>query len=415
MLLAWFIGPALLLALIASGLGILALRRGGSAEGEGETGARREMRIYADQLKEIERDQARGLIAEDEAERLRAETARRLLEADRRAVAVAGQSPRSMRWLGAGAMLAIPLVAGGVYLAQGAPGAADLPLVVRHQEAADLRANRPSQAQMEAEWAASPDHPLPPVVDPQYLTLMEQLREAVASRPDDPRGLRLLAENEANLGNFTASAEAWVRLITLQGPATPPADLAALAEVMALAAGGRISAETETVLERLLERDPQNGTARYYLGLMFAQTGRPDLTFRLWRGLLEDSDPSDPWVPAIRGTIEDLAALAGVRYTLPPEGASGRGPSAADMQAAAEMSEEERQQMIGGMVEGLAARLAASGGPAQDWARLIGALGVLGQTDRARGIWTEARLVFADRPEDLALIDAAARAQGFGE
>ena len=104
-----------------------------------------------------------------------------------------------------------------------------------------------------------------------------------------------------------------------------------------------------------------------------------------------------------------------MRYTLPPEGASGRGPSAADMQAAAEMSEEERQQMIGGMVEGLAARLAASGGPAQDWARLIGALGVLGQTDRARGIWAEARLAFADRPEDLALIDAAARAQGFGE
>ena len=154
MLLAWFIGPALLLALIASGLGILALRRGGSAEGEGETGARREMRIYADQLKEIERDQARGLIAEDEAERLRAETARRLLEADRRAVAVAGQSPRTMRWLGAGAMLAIPLVAGGVYLAQGAPGAADLPLVVRHQEA------HPSHRAAAPEWArlASAEH-----------------------------------------------------------------------------------------------------------------------------------------------------------------------------------------------------------------------------------------------------------------
>lgn len=415
MTLAWFIGPALVLAVIASGLGILALRRGVRPDGDDTPGTRREIRIYADQLKDIERDRTRGLIAEDEAERLRAETARRLLDADRRAISAPEQSPSGMRWLGVAILLLVPVLAVGVYLTQGVPGARDLPLVARHQEAAELRATRPSQAQMEADWAASPDHPLPPVVDPQYMTLMEQLRVAVAARPDDQRGLRLLAVNEGNLGNFTASAEAWVRLITAQGPATAVEDLAALAEVMALAAGGRISAETETVLERILERDPRNGTARYYLGLMFAQTGRPDLTFRLWRGLLEDSDPSDPWVPAIRGTIEELAALAGARYTLPPEGAGGRGPSAADLQAAEEMTPAQRQEMIGDMVEGLAARLASSGGPAQDWARLIGALAVLGQTDRARGIWAEARLVFADRPQDLALIDAAARAQGFGE
>lgn len=415
MLLAWFIAPALVLAVIASGLGILALRRGGRGLAEGAPDARREISIYADQLKEIERDRARGLIAEDEAGRLRAETARRLLEVDRRATEAPGVSPPGMRGLAVAVLAAVPLLAAAVYLTQGLPGAADLPLVTRHQEAAELRATRPSQAQMEAEWAASPEHPLPPVVDPQYLALMEQLREAVAARPEDQRGLRLLAENEANLGNFSASAEAWVRLITVQGPATPVQDLAALAEVMALAAGGRISAETETVLERILDREPRNGTARYYLGLMFAQTARPDLTFRLWRGLLEDSDPSDPWVPAIRGSIMELAALAGVRYALPPEQAGGRGPSAADLQDAEAMTPDERAQMIGGMVEGLAARLAASGGPAEDWARLISALAVLGQTDRARAIWSESRLVFADRSQDLARIDAAARAQGLDE
>jgi cytochrome c-type biogenesis protein CcmH len=414
-MIAWFIAPALVLALITTGLGILALRRGGREAGDAAPGARREMRIYADQLKEIDRDRARGLIADDEAERLRAETARRLLEADRRAVEAPGLSPAGMRGVGIALMLAVPLVAGWVYVMQGAPGAGDLPLALRHEEAAELRANRPSQAQMEADWAASPDFPPPREADPQYLALMEQLREAVAQRPEDQQGLRLLAVNEANLGNFSASAEAWLRLITVQGEAAAVQDLAALAEVMTLAAGGRISAETEMVLERLLALDPENGTARYYLGLMFAQTGRPDLTFRLWRGLLEDSEPNDPWVPAIRGTIEELAALSGVRYTLPPEGAVGQGPSAADMQAAAEMTPEERREMIGGMVEGLAARLAASGGPAQDWARLIGALGVLGQTDRARAIWAEARLAFADQPEDLAVIDAAAAAQGFGD
>jgi cytochrome c-type biogenesis protein CcmH len=102
-----------------------------------------------------------------------------------------------------------------------------------------------------------------------------------------------------------------------------------------------------------------------------------------------------------------------VRYTLPPPDAAGaRGPSAADMQAAMELDPEERAAMIGGMVEGLSARLAASGGPAEDWARLIAALGVLGEHDRARAIWAEAQRLFADQPDGLARIEAAARGAG---
>ncbi|MBD3764142.1 MAG: c-type cytochrome biogenesis protein CcmI, partial [Rhodobacterales bacterium] len=81
----------------------------------------------------------------------------------------------------------------------------------------------------------------------------------------------------------------------------------------------------------------------------------------------------------------------------------------------ADMTEEERQAMIRSMVDGLAERLATEGGGAQDWARLIGALGVLGDTDRARTIWAEAQGVFADRPEDLAAVRAAARQAGVAE
>lgn len=411
--LAWFIVPALVLAALASGLGLLALWRGPDAIAD--EGTRREMRVYADQLREIDRDRERGLIAPDEAERLRAETARRLLEADRRGQAAATLSPKGMRGLAIALLLAVPLGAAAVYGWRGLPGVGDLPLAERHQMAAEIRAARPTQAQMEAAWLADPARPAAPEVDPQYLALIEQLRAALEARPDDPRGLRLLAVNEGNIGNFGASAAAWIRLIDVQGPTTPPEDIAALAEALVNAAGGRVSPEAEVVIERLLERDPDNPIGRYYLGLMFAQTGRPDLTFRLWRGLLEDSAPEDPWVPGLRATLPDLASLAGVRYTLPPENAGGRGPSAADVQAAAGMSEAERQEMIGGMVEGLAARLASSGGPAEDWARLIGALGVLGQSDRARAIWSEARLVFADQPAALELIDAAARAQGFAD
>ncbi len=414
----WFFGPALALTLVIVALVAQGLRRGARVAGA-EPGARREMRIYADQLKEIERDRARGLIPEDEAGRLRAETARRLLEADRRGATPSGESPRAMKALALVLILAVPLGAALLYAREGARLYPDQPLVNRHAEAQALRAARPSQAAMEADWQADPARPAPPEAEEQYLALMAQLRSALAERPDDTRGLRLLAVNEGNLGNHSASAAAWTRLIALEGEADPAAvtveDLTALAEAMVLATGGRVSPEADAVLERLLALDPASGTGRYYLGLMFAQTGRPDLTFRLWRGLLEDSAPGDPWVPAIRGTIGDLAEIAGVRYTLPPETAGGRGPSAEDIADAAGLSAEERAERIGGMVEGLAARLANQGGSAAEWAQLIGALAVLGQSERAQAIRAEARLVFADQPEALAQIDAAARAAGLGE
>ena len=408
-----FFLPAILLTVLAVGLVILGLLRGAQARDSGDA---RDMRIYADQLREIERDAVRGVVSDDEAARLRTETARRLLEADRRTRAETRRSPVAARLGALGLVLAAAALSVGVYSVVGVPALADLPMAQRLADARQMRDDRATQGQMEAAWQSDPTRPPQPVVEAQYLLLMEQLRSALVERPGDLRGLRLLATNEANIGNHSAAAAAWVRVIEAEGDAATSADdLVQLVENMALATGGLISAEAETVMEHILRLDPRNGTARYYLGLMFAQTGRPDLTFRLWRGLLEDSAADDPWVPAIRGTIEELAQIAGVRYTLPPPAAALPGPDAAALDAAADMTDAERQQMIGGMVEGLAARLASSGGTPDEWARLINALGTLGQTERARAIWTEALQVFATSPEALVAITAAARAQGFTE
>lgn len=65
--------------------------------------------------------------------------------------------------------------------------------------------------------------------------------------------------------------------------------------------------------------------------------------------------------------------------------------------------------MIEGMVAQLGARLANEGGPVEDWARLIRALGVLGRTGEASAIWREARDAFADDPAAQEALRAAAR------
>ena len=62
-----------------------------------------------------------------------------------------------------------------------------------------------------------------------------------------------------------------------------------------------------------------------------------------------------------------------------PAGSAPRGPDEADIAAAAEMSDEDRQAMIESMVDGLAARLAEDPSDAQGWQRLARAYDVLGR------------------------------------
>ena len=76
------------------------------------------------------------------------------------------------------------------------------------------------------------------------------------------------------------------------------------------------------------------------------------------------------------------------------------------------MSPEDQQAMIGGMVSGLANRLATEGGPAQDWARLIRAYGVLGDLDSARTVWAEAQQVFVGSMRGMEILTSAARDAG---
>jgi cytochrome c-type biogenesis protein CcmH len=64
--------------------------------------------------------------------------------------------------------------------------------------------------------------------------------------------------------------------------------------------------------------------------------------------------------------------------------AAPRGPSAADVEAAGQMTPEERQAFIRSMVDQLAARLQAEPADPDGWLRLARAYVVLGEGDKAR-------------------------------
>ncbi|MEL6702123.1 MAG: c-type cytochrome biogenesis protein CcmI, partial [Pseudomonadota bacterium] len=353
--------------------------------------------IYAAQLKEIDRDLARGVLDPADAERMRAEVARRLL--DHADVTPAVSAPTSTTPLVIGLALTA-VIALGTYALIGAPGRGDLPLEAR-KAALDARADtRPSQAEAEAAFNATRAAP-GAEADSRLSQMVAQLRTAMQSRPEDVEGLALLARNEAILGNYQDAVAAQRQLLSVKGDAATLQDRAALADLLILAAGGFVSPEAEAVLTDLRARDPANGTARYYLGLMHSQSGRADLAFRLWAPLLAEYPVGAPWSDPIRDQIEDIAAVAGVNYVPPARGGTFAGPSQADVDAAADLSPEDRLTMIEGMVEGLSERLATDGGTPREWAQLIQSLAVLGRVDQARAILAEGRTVFADSREAL--------------
>lgn len=404
----WILAAALTAITALAILSPLRRGRGGAAPA-----AAYDLRVYRDQLAEVERDLDRGVIGPDDAQRLRAEIGRKVLDADRRA-ALSAPAARSGRALWPAVALAA-MLAGAValYLREGVPGAPDMPLAERFAAADAAYRDRPSQAEAEA---AAPARPAPDLsqADPEYLAMIDQLRDAVGRNPDDQQGLALLASNEMRLGNLAAARAAQQRLVDLRGDQADAVQLMQLATLMVDAAGGVVTPEAEAVLRRALTLDPTQPQARYLQGVLLIQNGRPDRAFPLWRGLLDEGPEGAPWIAPIRAAIQDLAWLAGDdEYRAPaPPATDLPGPDADALAAAEDLSPEDRARMIQDMVDRLQQRLATEGGSPEEWARLIAALAMLDQRDQATAILTEARQRFGSAPDALAPIERAATEAG---
>lgn len=355
-----------------------------------------DLSVYRDQLRELEADVARGILAEEEAETSRVEISRRILAADARKSSQTSKAPQNATVglvTGLALLAAITLF---TYFQIGAPGAPDQPLQARLD-------NRLDQATAEARFKEM-SQSAPRALDERETELLDQLRAALKERPDDLTGHRLLVQTLSSIEDFGPAWAAQVEVIRILGEEATSDDYGQQAELMIFAAGGYVSPTAEDVLAAALERDPTNQRARYYSGAALAQNGLPDNAMEIWANLISEG-PEAAWKEPVREQMRALNANTGI--PLPPGVA--KGPSQEDIEAAQQMTEEDRQEMIRGMVEGLNARLAEEGGPPTDWARLITALTVLGQTDRARAIYEEALVDFADNPDAINLLNEAAQ------
>jgi cytochrome c-type biogenesis protein CcmH len=320
--------------------------------------------VYRDQLAEIDRDVASGLIGGAEAAAARVEIGRRLLAAADRggpdARAGSGSSPKLRRAAAVVGLVGLPLLALAVYLPLGSPRLPDFPL---------------------AERAHAPDAAQP------LENLVAQVEQHLEKNPADGRGWKVLAPVLLKIGRYDDAVRAYRNFITYGGDSA--AARADLGEAIAAAAGGVVTAEAKGEFERALALDAGEAKASYFLGVAAEQDGRKEEAAAIWRAMLEKAPSDAPWRPLLQEALTRVGAPTAPAL------------SEQTMADAKDMSATDRDAMIRGMVERLAGRLKQNGDDVEGWLRLVRAYLVLGDRDKARGALSDAREAVGSNAERL--------------
>ena len=250
----------------------------------------------------------------------------------------------------------------GIYLVL---GRADLPAQPLAERSAEIAA-----ATSAANDAAS-----------ERLAALETARRDAANAPDDVGAWLRLAMAAAAAGESSSEITALEQAEKLTGG--DPAIRAMRAEAMARAADGQVTIPVRELVADILAKSPGEPRAMFLSGLAAYQDEDYGAAVAIWQRLRTLSADDAPWVALLKENIADAARAGGIKLDeAAPD--STAGPDAAQIAAAAEMSDEDRAAMIEGMVDGLAARLAEDPSDAAGWQRLARAYQVMGKTAEAQ-------------------------------
>jgi cytochrome c-type biogenesis protein CcmH len=355
--------------------------------------------VYQDQLLEIERDRTAGLIGGVEAESARVEISRRLLaaadaESAAQAAPAAAQFAFRHRAAALAAAILLPVVGLGFYATLGSP---DIP-----SQSAFARVDTPVGSQSIA-------------------SLVGQVEAHLATNPNDGAGWEVLAPVYMRLGRFNDAAQAWLKVIALNGDnATREA---AFGEALVAAANGVVTDEALTAFRHAVAADPHEPKASYFLGLADEQAGKRDAAAAKWRALLNSAPQDAPWADFVRSALARISATPDSATSQSQSAGEGsnqganqaanqlanQGPSAADVAASRNLDAEQRADMARGMVQRLADRLHSDGGTVDEWLRLVQAYVVLGDRDKAKGAVGDAKRALSDHPDAIKQIDELAK------
>ncbi len=235
--------------------------------------------VYRDQIDEIERDLAAGLIGSTEAEAARVEISRRLLAA---ADAVQATPPalratpaaRRRRFFAVASLLTLPILAAGLYLRLGAP---ELAFAQRTPQSDDATAEQSIES------------------------LIAQAEEHLQRNPEDGRGWEVLAPVYMRLDRYSDAVNAWRNALHLLGESAERD--ANLGEALTAEANDVVTAEAKAAFVRAVTLDDTLVSPHYYLGLAAEQDGHREEAAKIWRDLIAEAPTGAVWVRVVRSAL----------------------------------------------------------------------------------------------------------------
>lgn len=257
------------LTAVAAFIVLRPLLHGGQEEAAGASS----LSVYREQLKEIDADIVRGMIAEGEAEAARIEIKRRILNLN--SEHAASPSP--------GISVQVAAIVGGVFCA--------FTLSIY------LLLGRPSLPGHTYSAAAEQQTEVTQLTD-EVGGMIAKLQAHLKTHPKDIEGWRALGWAQLQIGKAQAGVEALKRASDLA-----PSDvsiLSMLGEALVRQSEGDVKDEALAVFERVLALNPKDARARFYKGLAFTQSGQEKAGLDLWISIIRDGPADAEWIPGVR-------------------------------------------------------------------------------------------------------------------
>jgi len=259
-----------------------------------------------------------------------------------------------------------------------------------------------------------------PAADPQpdVDSMIAGLEARLKADPNDADGWRMLGWSFFETGRFAESATAYRRATAL---APDNADYwSSLGEALVLAGpGDAMPADAAAAFAKALSIDPKDPRARYFAAVGKDMAGNSEGAIADWLALLADTPSGAPWEADLRATIEGVGTrekidvadrLAAVRPAAPTMATSAiPGPTREQMAAASKLPPGQQDAMVAGMVESLAAKLAADPRDPDRWIMLMRSRMTLGEPEKAAQALSAA---IAANPAERAMLTAAAKQLG---
>jgi len=231
-------------------------------------------KVYRDELKELERDLARGQLGDTAYGEARDELQRRLLEdvaATRPEPASSPTASRAGRWTAVALAVLVPIGAAGLYSRVGNPAAID---------AADMRAPAPEEVRR----------------------AVEHLAEALRQSPDNPQGWLLLGRAYAKMDRLAEAVAAYDHAAPLIQK--NPDLLIEQAGVVAEAAGDQLEGRPMALVHQALSMDPKHPMALMMMGVSAYRRGDHAGAVSEWGKLLAVLPQDSPVAQQVRASID---------------------------------------------------------------------------------------------------------------